>query len=204
MLPKVANSSTLDMMFDLRDDPHEMNNLIGNRGHIASDAVIGRAEHLKSLLLEYMRYHNGEDKIYSDPSYYQYQTAGDIREINRRCKWRKVPLWVSESETMTFGRPFYDPSSGRYRRSEYLYVGRTAPGVVDIERILFTGPDKDLFKTEVTWSFRLTEWNRRRIRIVYENPLNIDTSSIDAGLVIDVLGLSNVTLRLQFSDDICP
>jgi len=56
IIPRMANSNVVDMMYDLLDDPYEMTNLIGpRRAQSASLDVIGKAEHLKCLLIEWMK-----------------------------------------------------------------------------------------------------------------------------------------------------
>lgn len=50
IMTKLRHSPTLDMLFDLAKDPHEMNNLVGRKGKRAGLSVIGKAEHLKCLL----------------------------------------------------------------------------------------------------------------------------------------------------------
>jgi len=50
MISKKANSNKIDMMFNLNDDPFEMNNLIGKNGMSASEEVGRKAV---SLLFQY-------------------------------------------------------------------------------------------------------------------------------------------------------
>ena len=88
MLPKIRDSHVLDMMYDLQQgksgwgqlraslksvshvvihtDPGEGKNLMGLNGPSASHATIGKAEHLKALLVEWMRRRDGDEKYYSD------------------------------------------------------------------------------------------------------------------------------------------
>jgi len=54
ILPKKADSDVIDMMYNLRRDPYQMSNLLGNGGSQATDAEIAKAEHLRVLLLEWM------------------------------------------------------------------------------------------------------------------------------------------------------
>lgn len=55
ILPKYADSPIGDMMYNLKWDPFEMRNLLGVRTKIMSDEIVGKAEHLKILLLEWMK-----------------------------------------------------------------------------------------------------------------------------------------------------
>ena len=54
IITKLANSTLTDMMFDHEQDPYEMNNLLTNQTTRHNLDVIGKAEHLKALLYEWM------------------------------------------------------------------------------------------------------------------------------------------------------
>jgi len=55
ILPRMRNSKVLDMLYDLDSDPFELVNLLGHNGMRAKQDVVGKAEHLKVLLIEWMR-----------------------------------------------------------------------------------------------------------------------------------------------------
>jgi hypothetical protein len=71
-----------------------MTNML-SRGASASDAVVGKAEHLKALLVDYMIRLNGPG-YYSDRKYNNNEGRGDITEVHLRRTWRRVPFWVSD------------------------------------------------------------------------------------------------------------
>ena len=51
-------------------DPGEVNNLLGLNGPSASHVTVGKAEHLKALLVEWMKRMDGDEKFYSDNKYH--------------------------------------------------------------------------------------------------------------------------------------
>jgi arylsulfatase A-like enzyme len=51
-IPNSPTSTVLDAMYDLDNDPHEMNNLLGLNPDAPQHA--GQAEHLKSLMLSWL------------------------------------------------------------------------------------------------------------------------------------------------------
>jgi hypothetical protein len=54
ILPKNAKTDVeFYIMYDLEVDPYEMDNLVGSAGMSATDEIIGKAEHLKTLLLDW-------------------------------------------------------------------------------------------------------------------------------------------------------
>ena len=200
MMPKRGFSKTLDMLINMRDDPEEMNNLVGLKGENASLAVIGRAEHLKVLLIDYMQQHDGALKVYSDPNNYFNDTRGDLFEIIRRRKWRKVALWISEWGTFTFGRPFL--SNGKYVRTEYLYLGRTIPGSTEIFDIIIEGDDKEFFSVEKT-AFSFVRREHVRVAVTYENDNYVSPGTMNATLTVhSTMGTHEV--QLAISANICP
>jgi len=93
ILPKRADSHVTDMLFNLRFDPYEMHNMIGSKGHSASDSIIGKVEHLRCLMVEWMRRVDSERGYYSDPKYNLWMNKGDIREVKSRNTWRRKYSW---------------------------------------------------------------------------------------------------------------
>lgn len=55
-----------------------------------------------------------------------------MQEIRRRRQWRKMQYWQSD-QVLQFGRPAY--RGNKYRRNEFLYIGRTILGVLSIRDI---------------------------------------------------------------------
>ena len=203
MLPKVATSPIRDMLFNLKRDPYEMKNLLGSRGNRASIYTVSRAEYLKVLLIEYLELHDGEDRVYSDPKYFYEMTRGDLAEVIDRSTWRKVPLWVSHWETMKFGRPSYSENQNKYIRNEFLYLGRTLRGKVEIESISIDGKDAALFTVDGN-SFALRKDDYRRLKVTYENDDDVDWGQIEAQLHVNVTGTGILSLDLRVSNEICP
>jgi len=54
IIPKSSKTKCRDMLFNLRADPLEQRNLLGDQNNV-SKLSIGKAEHLKILLREFMR-----------------------------------------------------------------------------------------------------------------------------------------------------
>lgn len=83
-MQKLAASQRLDMMFDLDEDPYELNNLVGLNGMTAANSTIIQAEHMRCLLLDWMTRLDGSVGYYSDPAANYGQGKGDISEIRDR------------------------------------------------------------------------------------------------------------------------
>jgi hypothetical protein len=116
----------LDMLFNLTGDPYETENLLREYGSTASDEVIGKAEHLKSLLLQYLA-----------------QTGHpDLDEMAQRRTWRPLQLWIGD-EVMRF-RPLLQDGT----RTEWLHLGSTTEGVVSIKDAVLEGPGAQRYKIE--------------------------------------------------------
>lgn len=81
------------MMYNLQKDKYEVKNLLGSNAVDASDALIGKAEHLRVLLLEWMARVTGLKKLYSDSKYNLAVGEGDYNEIQNRMKWRRLDYW---------------------------------------------------------------------------------------------------------------
>jgi hypothetical protein len=80
-----------------------MRNLLATRP--VSDATIGKVEHLKALLVEWMRrMNNGAMGYYSSNKYNNGEGRGDIAEVTNRRTWKQLPYWQSDS-TIVFGPP---------------------------------------------------------------------------------------------------
>jgi hypothetical protein len=101
---------------------------------------------LKVLLVEWMRRNDGTYGYYSTPKYSYGRTRGDVQEIRLRRTWNQVPLWVSDT-TIAFGAP--TKVGTIFRRTEYLYLGRTLPGAVIIRSIRVKGTHASYFTLSV-------------------------------------------------------
>jgi hypothetical protein len=80
MMPKLQSSPLPDMMFNLDTDPGEQSNLLGKVARKLTLTEIGKAEHLKILLIEWMQRHDGTEHLYSN-SIYNQVGRGDIDEV---------------------------------------------------------------------------------------------------------------------------
>ena len=103
--------------------------MLGRNGLSAEDWVVGKAEHLKVLMVEWMRRVDGPNRVYSNPRWDLNQGLGAIREVQLRRTWRNVSLWVSD-RVLNFGSLVL--VGDRFVRNEYLYVGRTRDGELNI------------------------------------------------------------------------
>lgn len=110
--------------------------------------VIGKAEGLKVMLIEWMRRHDGTYRYFSDPKYSYGRTRGDIKEVMRRRTWKHVEMWMSDS-SIHFSPPSKTPQ-GEYVRNEYIYIGRTLPGILQIESITVKGANASYFTVSPT------------------------------------------------------
>eukprot|EP00957_Ditylum_brightwellii_P169033 12866364-Ditylum_brightwellii.AAC.1 len=97
LISKQASIQTKDVLFNLKNDPFEMENLVGDNGLSASEDVIGKAEHLKALTVEWMKRNDGEKKYFSDPAQNDGKGMGYIAEVDARRTWRQLPIWISDS-----------------------------------------------------------------------------------------------------------
>ena len=170
-LPKKADSPVLDMMYNLQNDPFEMKNLLEPSANAIPESVIGKAEHLKILLVEWMKRHD-YNGYYSDNKYNLHVGWGDIQEIVDRRMWRKVDYWQSDY-VLEFGRPaeisiYTDGTTSTKNflsespfspidqdqkvmctRNEYLYLGRTVSGVLALQDVYIAGTDIDYFSVHL-------------------------------------------------------
>jgi len=164
ILTKKASSTRRDMMYNLETDPYEVNNYVGDNGMTASDAVIGKAEHLKCLLIEWMQRMDGPDHLYSDPVYNAGEGMGDIAEITARRKWKTLNVWVSDTAVQV-GLPVN--VSGQLTRNEYIYLGRTTAGTLTVSNITVQGADAGRFQLSEFTSGLITNGGYQRVKLTY-------------------------------------
>ena len=165
MILAAANSNALDMLYDLRDDPYETKNILGGKGGMsASDAVVGKAEHPRALLMENL----STDEI----------DASAMADFRRIRKWRSVDLWVGDI-SLQFRRP---PPNGT--RSEKLYIGCS----VDDDEVIFLNVT---IKGGVSGHYSL-DWKggvipgntHRALTFTFDKALTSDLSAVSARLMI--------------------
>jgi len=101
---------------------------------------------LKILLIEWMRRNNGSNGFFTNPRYNFGTNRGAVFEIKKRRTWQTVDYWDSHWK-IYFGRPV-KARNGEFRRNEYLYIGRTSPGMLRIDSITFSGPDAKYFRAD--------------------------------------------------------
>ena len=129
ILSSNASLPVIDMLYNLKDDPHELVNLVGLNGLTADEAVIGKAEHLKALLVKYLA------KMDSPAT----------EEVRSRREWRLLDLWVGDT-TLEFRNVLPDGT-----RSEWLFIGSTMGSrKVQILDIVVEGDDSDSFSVDWT------------------------------------------------------
>jgi len=159
-----------------------MTNLVGPNGETASNFVIGKAEHLKILLFEWLKRHNRGH--YSNPKYTLFESSGDLVEVRRRRKWRLVDYWQSDN-VLSFGSLVEDTSliPSKWRRCEYLYFGRTTGGKLVINNIALVGEDAKYFNLSRT--FGHIKRNRYiRVQVCTALPLPMSISKLDARIEV--------------------
>jgi hypothetical protein len=164
MMTKLASSTRLDMMYDIEADPYEVDNLVGNDGMVASDDVIGKAEHLKCLLVEWMERMDGPDNLYSDPVWNAGQGSGDIAEVTARRKWKTLNIWVSDT-AVEVGLPV--EVSEQLTRNEYIYLGRTTSGTLNVSSITVEGADASLIELSEFTSGSIAQGDHGRVKLTY-------------------------------------
>jgi Sulfatase len=195
-LPRQSNSTVADMMFDLTGDPLELVNLLRDprsRNRLTRPAIIGKAEHLKILLLEFLQRNNGAGAYYSSPRYHL-GGRGDIKEISLRRTWEKVNYWHSDSK-LSFGPPSLIGSE--YVRNEYWYVGRTNVGSFQIQSVTVTGTSAAYFRVAAIQ--RTVPANGYvRIKVSFRSTALLNWTSLNATLVVKNTATGTTRIPLVF------
>lgn len=135
LLPQYKEGG-LDMLFNLKDDPFEIENLLGDNEPSASDELLGKAEHLKSLLLQYLARTEHPDR----------------GEMEQRRTWRQLPFWIGD-EVLRF-RPLLKDGT----RTEWLHFGSATKRVVPVDDVLVKGPSSKRYRLE--WIPSTTQGHR--------------------------------------------
>jgi len=145
-----------------------MTNLVGKNGKKASLNVIGKAEHLKLLLIEYMFRNNGGDK-----GYY----SKEVKYLKNRRTWRRASFWKSDYEL-----EFHPPvpfKTGKYAQNEFFYVGSTTSRgngkALVISNITITGRHSRYFKINKSnkQSYVVKENRHLVLKVSYSSSKNI-------------------------------
>ncbi|MCU0786638.1 MAG: sulfatase-like hydrolase/transferase [Verrucomicrobia bacterium] len=193
ILTKKASSTRLDMLYNLETDPYEVYNYVGNNGMTASDAAIGKAEHLKCLLIEWMQRMDGPNRLYSDPVYNAGEGMGDIAEITARRKWKTLNIWVSDT-AVEVGLPVN--VAGQLTRNEYIYLGRTTAGTLNVSSITVQGADAGRFQLSEFTSGSITNGGYKRVKLTY-HPAYYGQPVSDARIVISHDAGANRVIELS-------
>lgn len=143
-------------------------------------SVIGKAESLKLLLIEWMQRNDGAPGYYSSPRYSYGQSRGDIQEIKLRRTWKQVPLWLSDSSI-----PIPAPTKvgNTFRRNEYLYLGRTISGTVKVTSITVKGTHASYFTVSPTMG-TIGQNGSMRVTISFASQKDVSKVSLNAYLDI--------------------
>lgn len=120
MMHKDANSTKMDMMYNLDKDPFETNNLLGSNAGKASLEVLGKAEHLRCLLLDWIQRMDNDTGLYTTPEPNFGEGRGDWEEVRQRQFWPALDIWISDTEVVIDQPVLID---GALVRNEYLYFG---------------------------------------------------------------------------------
>jgi hypothetical protein len=158
--------------------------------------VIGKAEGLKVMLIEWMRRQDSVYRYYSDKKYSYNKTRGDIQEVTTRRTWKGVPFWISET-SIQFSPPSKTTQQGDYRRNEYFYIGRTLSGVLELQSITVRGPNASYFSVSPT-SGKIGRYQSMRIKVSYYSAGERNVTQISAYLDIRTSVLKQ-TLSIQWS-----
>lgn len=158
--------------------------------------VIGKAEGLKVMLIEWMERHDSVHRYFSDPQYSYGRTLGDIQEVLQRRTWREVPFWISDS-SIRFFPPSHITPQDDYRRNEYIYIGRTFPGALKLQNITVRGPNATFFSVSPT-NGKIGQYQSLRIKVSYHSKEPQDVAQIGAFLDIRTSEL-NQTVPIQWS-----
>lgn len=181
IIPTLATSTNPDMLFDVVADPFEMRNLIELSGSTA--AVIGKAEHLKCLLLEWMNQHDGVAGYYSQPP-----TDSAIHKVRSQRTWDTADFWVSDP-TLELKPPVF--VDGEWRSNAWLYIGRTRPGgTLNISDISLVGVGRSYFILDAS-SRTIAPDDYMRIKVAFKSSILVEMAALDVQVVIE----SNVGSR---------
>jgi hypothetical protein len=202
MMQKLASSNQMDMMFNLKTDPHEMNNLLGKYAMIADDAVVSKAEHLRCLLLDWMtRLDEGVNgtRYYSDPASNYGEGQGDIFEVRERQQWKQIGLWTSgnANDPLQFGQ--ISLSGSAFVRHEWLYLGTRLDEDFVISSVRFTGTDALFFSVdELNVVGRIVRKNScESIRVTFQANVWVEKSSLDATMELSLTDAFGVTRTIS-------
>jgi arylsulfatase A-like enzyme len=179
LITRKATGPAVDALWNLASDPYEMNNLL--RTAPTSPVVIGKAEHLRILLVEWLRRHDTELHVYTSNYYHGGEGRGDVAEVSDRRTWKRLSSWQSDAR-LGFGIPA-KVSDTEYRRHEYLYVGGNQAVV---SNVTVEGPNATYFSASAQ-AFRIgstTPTSYFRIQVRFAAAAQVNMSSLLAYVVV--------------------
>ena len=173
------------MMFDLDDDPYELNNLVGLNGMTAANSTIIQAEHMRCLLLDWMTRLDGSVGYCSDPAANYGQGNGDISEIRDRQSWTAIGFWTSASDTGVLEMGKLAWTGDAYVRHDWLDMGiRISEQYIKVSSMTLTGQDANLFSFDASTTFEFDHKACISIRVSFSSPATLSSTPVDASLVI--------------------
>jgi len=102
-------------------------------------------------------------------------------------------MWVSDT-LLNFGRPVLTNTG--YRRNEYLYIGRSTNGILDLKNIRIEGPHQRFFSVSRT-SAKIKKDNYIQLKVSFfsENPVPFQKFSARIVITNNVNGITRVEIR---------
>jgi arylsulfatase A-like enzyme len=194
MIHKLASSTKIDMMFNLKQDPFELNNVLGKNAASASVQVLETAEYLRCLLLEWMKRMDGSVGYYSLPADNFGQGRGDIEEVRLRQTWPALPFWTSHGQGLEMGPVVWNGK--QFVRNEYMYLGTRTTTSVTIQSIQVTGSNSSLFQLQGIPTV-LSSMQCSRIQVRFASSVK-PTQPLSASIRI-VQGTTTRTIPISFA-----
>jgi arylsulfatase A-like enzyme len=179
LITRKATGPAVDALWNLASDPYEMNNLL--RTAPTSSVVIGKAEHLRILLVEWLRRHDTDLHVYTSNYYHGGEGRGDVAEVSDRRTWTRLSYWLSDAR-LGFGIPA-KVSETEYRRHEFLYVGGSQ---AIVSNVTVEGPNATYFSA-FAQAYRIgstTPTSYVRIQVRFAAAAQVNMSSLLAYVVV--------------------
>jgi hypothetical protein len=118
---------------------------------------------------------------------------GDIAEITARRKWKTLNIWVSDT-AVEVGLPVN--VAGQLTRNEYIYLGRTTAGTLNVSSITVQGADAGRFQLSEFTSGSITNGGYKRVKLTY-HPAYYGQPVSDARIVISHDAGANRVIELS-------
>jgi hypothetical protein len=193
LISELQNSTGKDALFNLTADSFERTNLLDTTS-TQTLSVIGKAEHLKCLLLEWMiRNDGGSEKYYSDPKWNGNIGRGDLNEVRLRRRWRTVGQWLSD-QVITMKAPVF--VEGMWRSNAWLYLGRTTSGTLTVSSIALAGSKRSYFTVDRNQA-TIGQNDYVRIKVSFVSATNINPNSLGVSLVLKSNVESNRVIKIK-------